>query len=59
MRDVSGIVLDAGALLARTGTSDAIDGHVAVLALATGRTVLTSDPDDIRRLAPTVVVRPV
>ena len=38
-----------GALLGATGTSDVVDGHVAVLAAA-GDEVLTSDPDDLQRL---------
>ena len=38
-----------GQLLARTGASDAVDGHIAVL-VADGGSVLTSDPDDVRRL---------
>ncbi|MBA2323481.1 MAG: PIN domain-containing protein [Pseudonocardiales bacterium] len=41
-----------GLLLAATGTSDVVDGHVAVCAHRLGQTVLTSDPDDLRRLAP-------
>lgn len=46
-----------GLLLATTGTSDVVDGHVAVCAHRTGRPVLTSDPDDIGRLAPGVTLR--
>lgn len=47
--------LDAGAgrrvgeLLRNSGTSDVVDGHVAVIT-ATGDTVLTSDPTDIADL---------
>jgi predicted nucleic acid-binding protein len=41
-----------GILLARTGTSDIVDAHVAVCARRVGQAVLTSDPDDIRRIAP-------
>ena len=41
-----------GLLLAATGTSDITDGHVAVCALRLGATVVTSDPEDIRRLGP-------
>ena len=43
-----------GLLLADTGSSDITDAHVAVCALRRDATVLTSDPDDIQRLAPTV-----
>lgn len=45
-----------GLLLAGTGTSDVIDGHVALCAHRLGQTVITSDPDDLRRLAPGVTV---
>ena len=40
----------AGVLLARAGTADPIDATV-VLAAEPGDRILTSDPDDIRRLA--------
>lgn len=40
----------AGVLLARAGTADPIDATV-VLAAEPGDQILTSDPDDIRRLA--------
>ncbi|MCY9785587.1 PIN domain-containing protein [Nocardiopsis sp. EMB25] len=43
-----------GALLARSGTSDVVDGHVALLAAELNATVLTSDPDDIGKLDPTL-----
>lgn len=45
-----------GLLLAATGTRDVVDGHVAVCAHRGGLPVLTSDPDDIGRLAPSVAV---
>ena len=38
-----------GELLARAGTADVVDAHVALLA-APADVVLTSDPDDIRAL---------
>ena len=38
-----------GELLARTGSADVVDAHVALLT-APGDVVLTSDPDDIRVL---------
>lgn len=41
-----------GELLARSETTDVIDAHVAVVALRSDATVVTSDPDDIQRLAP-------
>jgi len=42
----------AGMLLARTGTCDAIDAAVVCLA-RDGDDILTSDPDDLRELART------
>lgn len=38
-----------GELLCEAGTSDAVDGHVALLTAA-GDAVLTSDPDDLTQL---------
>ena len=42
----------AGRLLARTATFDIVDAHVAVCAERAGQVVVTSDPADIKRLAP-------
>ncbi len=42
----------AGRLLARTATSDIVDAHVAICAERAGQVVVTSDPADLRRLAP-------
>ena len=39
-----------GLLLASTRSADVIDGHVALLGRSLGAVVLTSDPDDLRRL---------
>lgn len=50
-RDASAV----GLLLAHTGTADVVDAHVVVCALRAGQDVVTSDPDDIRRLAPQVI----
>jgi predicted nucleic acid-binding protein len=41
-----------GLLLALTGTADVVDAHVVVCAHRAGQAVITSDPDDLRRLAP-------
>jgi hypothetical protein len=41
-----------GRLLAATGTGDVVDAHVVVCARRTGAAVVTSDPDDLRRLDP-------
>jgi predicted nucleic acid-binding protein len=44
-----------GLLLAQTRTKDVVDAHVAICAHRLGQVVLTSDPDDISRLAPSVI----
>lgn len=41
-----------GGLLARSGTADVVDGHVALLARRLKAVILTSDPDDIAALDP-------
>ena len=41
-----------GLLLARTSTEDIADAHVAICAERTGQTVVTSDPKDLKRIAP-------
>jgi predicted nucleic acid-binding protein len=46
----------AGELCGRSGTSDLIDATVVVAAWRNGRIVVTSDPDDIRRLDPTLQI---
>ena len=43
-----------GLLLAKSGTSDVVDAHVALLARRLQATVLTSDPDDLTALDPTL-----
>jgi len=43
-----------GLLLAKSGTSDVVDAHVALLARRLQATVLTSDPDDLTVLDPTL-----
>jgi predicted nucleic acid-binding protein len=39
-------------LLARTGTADIVDAHVAICAQRAGQAVVTSDADDLRQIAP-------
>lgn len=57
-RDIDIVPLDGldassvGILLARTGTSDVVDAHVAVCARRAGQSVVTSDAGDLRRIAP-------
>ena len=50
-------VYPVGSLLAHAGTSDVVDGFVAVTAATTGGAVVTSDMDDIRHLLRTLGVR--
>lgn len=45
-----------GRLLAASRTRDVVDAHVVVCARRAGQGVLTSDPDDLRRLAPDLAV---
>lgn len=55
-RDVDVIALDeaaaraVGVLIGKRGTSDTVDAHVVVVARRAGCAVITSDPDDLRRL---------
>ena len=46
-----------GRLLRDTGTSDVVDVHVVLTALRHRAAVLTSDPDNLQRLAATTKVR--
>lgn len=41
-----------GLLLAHAATADIVDAHVIVCASRAGQPVITSDPDDLRRIAP-------
>ncbi len=41
-----------GLLLARTATADIVDAHVVICAQRAGQAVVTSDPADLRRVAP-------
>jgi hypothetical protein len=50
---------NVGRLLAATGTADVVDAHVVVCARRAHQRVVTSDPDDLRRLDPTIEVVPV
>lgn len=47
-----------GRLLAATGSTDVVDAHVVVCARRADQPVATSDPDDLRRLDPNLVVIP-
>ena len=48
-----------GHLLATSGTADVVDAHVVLCARRQGQPVITSDPDDIRLLDPTIEIVPV
>jgi predicted nucleic acid-binding protein len=50
-------VSPVGKLLARSGTSDVVDGLVALTAAKAIAAVVTSDPDDITHLLGTLGVR--
>lgn len=41
-----------GILLASSGTTDIADAHVVICARRNGDAIVTSDPDDLRRLDP-------
>jgi hypothetical protein len=41
-----------GRLLAASATADIVDAHVVICARRAGQQVVTSDPDDLRRLDP-------
>ena len=47
---------NVGRLLAAGGTSDIVDAHVVICARRANQQVVTSDPDDLRRLDPTLHV---
>ncbi len=47
-----------GLLLASSRTTDVVDAHVAVCGQRLGQLVVTGDPGDISRLAPTVRILP-
>jgi predicted nucleic acid-binding protein len=43
-------------LLGTSRTRDIADAHVVVCARRSGQTIVTSDPDDLRRLDPTLTL---
>jgi hypothetical protein len=49
---------NVGRLLAASGTADIVDAHVVVCARRADQRVVTSDPDGLRRLDPTLDVVP-
>ena len=47
---------NVGRLLAASGTADVVDAHVVICARRARQRVVTSDPDDLRLLDPTLEV---
>ena len=47
---------NVGRLLAASGTSDVVDAHVVVCARRAGQQAVSSDPDDLRTLDPTLQI---
>ena len=47
---------NVGRLLAASGTGDVVDAHVVICARRSCQPVMTSDPDDLRALDPTLEV---
>jgi hypothetical protein len=47
---------NVGRLLAASGTSDVVDAHVVICARRARQRAVTSDPDDLRALDPTLQV---
>jgi hypothetical protein len=47
---------NVGRLLAASGTSDVVDAHVVICARRARQQAVTSDPDDLRALDPTLLV---
>lgn len=47
---------NVGRLLAASGTSDVVDAHVVICARRAHQWAVTSDPDDLRALDPTLQV---
>jgi predicted nucleic acid-binding protein len=45
-----------GLLLSRTGTAGIADAHVVLCAQRSGQAVVTSDPEDLRRIAPALTL---
>lgn len=48
--------VQVGRLLAASGTSDPVDAHVVICARRAGQAVVTSDPDDLFALDPSLTL---
>lgn len=47
---------DVGRLLAASGTADVVDAHVVLCARRTAQAIVTSDPEDLRHLDPSLLL---
>ncbi|HEX4777208.1 MAG TPA: PIN domain nuclease [Acidimicrobiia bacterium] len=47
---------NVGRVLAASGSADVVDAHVVICARRAGQRVVTSDPEDLRALDPTLAV---
>lgn len=47
---------DVGRLLAASGTADVADAHVVLCARRTAQAIVTSDPEDLRHLDPSLLL---
>jgi hypothetical protein len=45
---------NVGRLLAASGTADVVDAHVVICARRSQQRIVTTDPEDLRRLDPTL-----
>lgn len=50
------VAMAVGVLAARSGVADVVDCHVALVARSTGSVVVTSDPEDLARIDPTLIL---
>ena len=48
-----------GALCGRAGTDDVVDATVVIVTRRENAVVVSSDPDDLRRLDPSVAIQPI
>lgn len=51
-----GDATEVGRLLAASRTADVVDAHVVICALRAGQAIVTSDPEDLRRLSPQAII---
>ena len=57
LRSLDGVdATSVGVLLAASGTRDIADAHVVICARRASQAIVTSDPDDLRRLDPSATL---